>query len=131
LITHIHHLGWVVASIDESLHTFRRQIGLELSEIEQYPGVRVAFLFAGPSMVELLQPLDGDSDLARFLATRGEGIHHVAYAVRDVARALTEATDRGLRRLDSEPRPGARGTLIAFVDPGRPDGVLIEYVQDP
>lgn len=131
MITHLHHLGWVVRSIDGAVENFASRQGLRLSGIDDHPGVRVAFLHTGPSMIELLEPQEARSDLARFLTERGEGLHHVAYAVPDIQVAIAEAARRGLKLLDSSPRPGARGTMIAFADPGGPDGTLVEYVQDP
>ena len=81
-------------------------------------------------MVELLEPLTDDSDIGRFLARRGEGLHHLALRVDDVAAALADALNHGFKLVDAAPRPGSRGTLIAVVDPRRADGVLVQYVQD-
>jgi methylmalonyl-CoA epimerase len=80
--------------------------------------------------VELLEPLDDTTDIGKFIAERGEGIHHVALRVDDVAAALGEAGSHGIELLDRVPRRGARDTLIGYIDPKRADGVLIQYVQD-
>ncbi len=130
-LLNIHHLGWVVRSIPESLPLFTSSGALSDLGIEDHGWVKVAFLGVGCSLVELLEPQQAESDLREFLSTQGEGLHHIAYGVQDVAKALREATDRGLKAIDPVPRPGARGTQIAFVDPGLPGGTLVEYVQDP
>ena len=91
----------------------------------------VGFFGVGESMIELLEPLDAESDIALFLDRVGEGIHHVAYDVADIAEALRAAAASGLELIDQAPRSGARGTLIGFVNPLRSDGVLVEFVQDP
>jgi methylmalonyl-CoA epimerase len=127
----LHHLGWAVRSIEASRPYFEEGLGLAFRGEESFPDVRVAFFGAGPASVELLEPLDDRSDLGAFLARRGEGVHHLALRVDDVAVALAEAERHGLRLIDRAPRQGARGTLVGFVDPQRADGVLIQYVQEP
>src|ERR1700681_2957906 len=127
----IHHIGWVVRSIAAARHHFETALGLELRSEEGFPNLRVAFFGAGgSSMIELIEPLTDDSNAARFLARRGEGLHHLALRVDDVAAALGEAGGHGFQPVDSTPRPGARGTLVATVDPKREDGVLVQYVQE-
>jgi methylmalonyl-CoA epimerase len=127
----VDHLGWAVRSIDDSRSHFETVLGLEFRGGEDFPGLRVAFFGAGLASIELLEPLDTKSDIGAFIARRGEGIHHLALRVDDVAAALSEAGGHGLRLIDTVPRKGARGTRIGYVDPGRPDGVLIQYVQKP
>jgi methylmalonyl-CoA epimerase len=126
----IHHIGWAVRSIDASRVHFETALGLDLKSEEAFPKLRVAFFGGGSMMIELLQPLTDDSDIARFLARRGEGMHHLALRVDDVAAALAAAPGHGLQPIDTIPRPGARGTLVGMVDPKREDGVLIQYVQE-
>jgi methylmalonyl-CoA/ethylmalonyl-CoA epimerase len=126
----IHHIGWVVRSIDASRPHFETALGLELKSEEAFPNLRVAFFGGGGAMIELIEPLTDDSNWARFLARRGEGLHHLALRVDDVADALAEAEGHGFQPIDSTPRPGARGTLVAMVDPRREDGVLVQYVQE-
>jgi len=126
----VHHLGWAVRSIDESRVHFERALGLAFRGEEGFPDLRVAFFGEGPATIELLEPLDESSDISAFLAKHGEGLHHLALKVDDVAAALDDANARGFRLLDTGPRPGARHTLIAFVDPRRADGVLIQFVQE-
>jgi len=126
----VHHLGWAVRSIDESRVHFETALGLVFRGEEGFPDLRVAFFGEGPATIELLEPLDEKSDLSVFLAEHGEGLHHLALKVDDVAAALDDANARGFRLLDTGPKPGARRTLIAYVDPKRADGVLIQFVQE-
>ena len=121
-------MGWAVRRIDAHRRHFADE-RLPFDGVEEFPDLRVACYDAGTCLVERLESTAPTSDIATFLAERGEGIHHLAYRVPDVAAALDAAADRGLNRLDAVPRPGARGTLIGFVDPGREDGVLVEYVE--
>jgi len=125
----VDHLGWAVRSIDASRAHFETALGLAFGGEEGFPGLRVAFFGEGATQVELLEPLDERSDIGAFIATHGEGIHHLALRVDDVAAALGHALAHGLRPVDSQPRSGARGTIIGYVDPQRADGVLIQYVQ--
>src|SRR6202049_1778940 len=105
----IHHIGWVVRSIDASRHHFETALGRELRAGEVFPNLRVAFFGGSSSMIELIEPLTDDSNAARFLARRGEGLHHLALRVDDVAAALAEAARHGVEPVDSHPRPGGRG----------------------
>jgi methylmalonyl-CoA/ethylmalonyl-CoA epimerase len=125
----IDHLGWAVRSIDSARPHFETGLGLGLQSDERFPDVRVAFFGAGPARVELLEPLTPESDIGRFIARRGEGLHHLALRVDDVAAALAEASTHGFKLIDKAPRPGARGTMVGAVDPQREDGVLVQYVQ--
>jgi methylmalonyl-CoA epimerase len=127
----IDHLGWAVRSIDSSRSHFESSLGLDLQSDERFPDVRVAFFGTGPTRVELLEPLRPESDVGRFIARRGEGLHHLALRVTDVAAALADAPGHGFRLIDRVPRPGARGTMVGVVDPQREDGVLVQYVQGP
>ena len=127
----IDHLGWAVRSIDSSRAHFESSLGLDLQSDERFPDVRVAFFGIGPTRVELLEPLTPDSDVARFIDRRGEGLHHLALRVDSVAVALENAPRRGFSLIDKAPRPGARGTTVGVVDPRREDGVLVQYVQAP
>ncbi|MDQ2960562.1 MAG: VOC family protein [Candidatus Dormibacteraeota bacterium] len=126
----VHHIGWVVRSIDASRAHFEDELGLAFRSDEAFPGLRVAFFGAGSAMVELLEPEDGGSDLGLFLRERGEGVHHLALRVDDVRQALTDCPGRGLRPIDASPRAGARGTLVGFADAQREGGILIQFVQE-
>lgn len=125
----IDHLGWAVRSIDSSRSHFESGLGLDLQSDERFPDVRVAFFGTGATHIELLEPLTAESDVGRFIARRGEGLHHLALRVDSVAAALAQAPGHGFVVIDKVPRAGARGTTIGVVDPQREDGVLVQYVQ--
>lgn len=126
----LHHVAFVVADLDMALEGQRR-VGFDAHERftlgEQ--GVEVATLPAGASWIELIRPLDPEGAIARFLAKRGEGFHHVAYAVPDLEAALRALRDAGVRLIDQSPRTGAHGWRIAFVHPEGCNGVLTELVE--
>ena len=130
MLTRIDHIGIVVASIDASLQTYCAQLGFTLLERRMVPEhlVEVAFLDAGNSALELLAPLDESSGTARFLQNRGEGVHHICFAVDDIAVALQELRAQGMRLIDEQPRQGIHG-LVAFVHPKATHGVMIELLQ--
>ncbi|HYP29457.1 MAG TPA: methylmalonyl-CoA epimerase [Blastocatellia bacterium] len=127
----IDHLGIAVRSIEESLTFYRDGLGLEMSGAERVEdqGVRVAFLPVGESRIELLEPFSADTPVGRFLAKRGEGLHHICYEVDDLASKLEVLSSRGLRVLDGYPRPGAEGKLVAFLHPASANGVLVELSE--
>lgn len=130
MLTKIDHIGIVVQSIDESLKTYCTQLGFTLLERRTVPEhlVEVAFLDAGNSALELLAPLDGTSGTARFLQSRGEGVHHICFAVDDIAVALQDLRDQGMRLIDEQPRQGIHG-LVAFVHPKATHGAMLELLQ--
>ena len=126
----IDHVGIVVRNLDEALSTYCSILGFRLLERLHVPdhGVEIAFLDAGINTIELLSPTDEESGTARFLARRGEGSHHVCFAVPDIARALQELRAQGVRLIDETPRQGVHG-LVAFVHPQAAHGVMIELLQ--
>lgn len=130
MLTKIDHIGIVVQSIDESLKTYCTQLGFTLLERRTVPEhlVEVAFLDAGNSALELLAPLDGASGTARFLQSRGEGVHHICFAVDDIAVALQDLRNQGMRLIDEQPRQGIHG-LVAFVHPKATHGAMLELLQ--
>lgn len=127
----LHHVAFVVADLDRALEEQRR-IGFEVSErfTLHEQGVEVATLPAGASWIELIRPLDPEGAIARFMARRGEGFHHVAYTVPDLLAALRDLQQAGVRLIDETPRSGAHGWRIAFVHPEACNGVLTELVQE-
>ena len=127
----IDHLGWAVRSIASARPHFEDGLGLGFQSDERFPEVRVAFFGAGPTRIELLEPLTAESEVGRFISRRGEGLHHLAMRVDDVAAALAEAQKLGFKLVDKAPRRGSRGTTVGVVDPQREDGVLVQYVQGP
>ncbi len=127
----IDHLGIATREIAETLEFWRDALGLHLHDIEEVPDqkVRVAMLDLGESRVELLEPTSADSPIAKFLEKRGPGIHHIAVGVDDINAALDRLRNQGARLIDESPRPGAGGSLVAFVHPSTANGVLLELVQ--
>jgi len=130
LIGAAHHVGIAVRRIDEAVERYRA-LGLQPETIEDVPseGVRVAFLPAGPVRIELLESLRPDGVIARFIARRGEGLHHLAFVTDDIRRAMTRLKSECFELVDSEPRRGAHGRLVAFIHPRSAHGVLLEIVQ--
>ena len=127
----IHHVGFAVHDLDAALDTYTRMLGAELEHRETMPGqgVEAAAVLLGGGRVELLAALGEDTAVGRFLAKRGEGMHHVAYEVDDVRTALGELAAAGAELIDEEPRPGLFGLQVAFVHPDAVHGVLSEVVS--
>ena len=127
----IDHLGIAVRSLADSLGFYRDALGLEMhgTEVVADQGVTVAMLPVGESRIELLEPVSEDSTVARFIAKRGEGLHHICYEVQDLAAKLEELSARGVRVLDGYPRRGAGGHMVAFLHPTSANGVLVELVE--
>ena len=128
---HLHHVGIVVGDLNMALARYDL-LGFGAPDRFAIPeqGVLVAAFPAGPGWVELMQPTDLDGPIARFMAKRGEGTHHVAYRVRDLAGTLERLAAAGVRLIDHAPRIGAHGWRIAFVHPESCCGVLTELVDD-
>ncbi len=126
----IDHLGIAVHSIDKALEFYQQQLGLPVSarETVAHEKVHVAMLPAGGPRIELLEPSEEDSVIGRFLAKRGEGLHHIAFRVPDLAASVATLKQNGAR-LINEPRRGAGGHLYVFVHPASTGGVLIELIQ--
>jgi len=131
VLRRIDHLGIAVRSLAEALPFYRETLGLALAGVEEVPEyrVRVAFLHVGETKIELLEPTRGDGMIAEFLGAHGPGLHHVAYEVDDVARAIAACEARGVRMVDRAPRPGAHGTRVAFVERESSGSVLTELVD--
>ncbi|MBI3049567.1 MAG: methylmalonyl-CoA epimerase [Acidobacteria bacterium] len=125
------HVGIAVQNLDEALAFYRDALGLEIEAPEEVAsqGVRAHVVPAGPSALELLEATRPDSPIARFLARRGAGLHHITLRVDDIAAVLEHLRARGVRLIDAEPRPGAEGALVAFVHPSAAHGVLVELKQ--
>jgi methylmalonyl-CoA epimerase len=128
----IHHVAVVVRSIDESLDLYRDLLGLPVQEVTDIPGdkVRIAFLGVGESKVELVEPTDDTTGVARFLAKQGEGFHHVCLEVANLSEELTRLAIDGVELIDSSPRRGAEGP-VAFLHPRSCHGVLVELIEAP
>jgi methylmalonyl-CoA epimerase len=128
----IHHLGVAVEDLDAAVATYERLFGAELEHREtvEEQGVEAASLRVGSDRVELLASLGADTPVGRFLAKRGPGMHHVAYEVDDVGRAIDELAAKGAELIDERPRRGLFGLEVAFVHPDSVHGVLAEVVSD-
>ena len=128
----IHHVALIVSSIEDALGLWRDMLGLELETIMDIPQdrVRIAFLGVGESKIELVEPTDDTTGVARFLASKGEGFHHVCFEVDDLAETLLRLGIDGLELIDSAPRRGAEGP-VAFLHPRSCRGVLVELIEAP
>ncbi|OCA86305.1 methylmalonyl-CoA epimerase [Pradoshia sp. D12] len=129
----IDHIGIAVRSISKALPLYEGIFGMvnEGEEIVESQGVRVAFLSTGNTRIELLEPLNESSAVAKFIAKRGEGIHHIALEVSDIKERIKEIKDNGIQLIDEEPRPGAHHTQVAFIHPKSVQGVLVEVLEKP
>lgn len=129
----VDHIGIAVADLEEGKRLYGEVFGLKLVFEEEVPTerVRVAGFDGGGMRLELLESTDPDGPIGRFVAKRGQGIHHVCYRVDDVAATLKHLQAQGLRTLDDKPRPGAGGCQVAFVHPKSAGGVLVEISQPP
>ena len=126
----LHHVGVAVEDLDAAVELYQKVFGAELAHRASNEDLTAAFLRAGESEVELLQPLRDDTPVGKFLARRGPGLHHIAVAVPDIDRAIADARAQGLEMIDQEPRIGLHGTRIAFVSPKSVGGVLTEFVEE-
>ncbi|MGH7916369.1 MAG: methylmalonyl-CoA epimerase [Candidatus Binataceae bacterium] len=130
MLKRIHHVGVVVPNLDEAMRFWRDHLGLHAIKTAtiQDQGVKAALLDAGGGEIELLEPLDPDNGVGKFLARRGGGLHHVCFETDDVTRELDRARNKGIALIDQKPRPGLAG-MICFLHPKATRGVLIEYAQ--
>ena len=130
MLKKIHHVGVVVPNLDASLKFWRDALGLHLTKsatIEEQ-GVRAALLKVGESEIELLEPLDAENGVGKFLSRRGGGLHHVCFESNGVDADLEAARAKGIQLIDQKPRPGLAG-MICFLHPKATRGVLVEYAQ--
>ncbi|WP_432776909.1 methylmalonyl-CoA epimerase [Brevibacillus gelatini] len=129
----IAHIGIAVKSLEQSLPFYTEQLGLRLVGTEKVESeqVNVAFLAIGESRIELLEPLSSDSPIAKFIEKRGEGVHHIAFDVDDVASRLQQLKEQGVALIHETPKDGAHGALIGFLHPKAAGGVLYELCQYP
>lgn len=130
--THIEHIGIAVNSIAEALPFYEKVLGLKCYNIEEVADqkVKTAFLMIGQTKIELLESTDPEGPVGKFIEKRGEGIHHIAFAVDNIEERLREAEAAGVRLIDTAPRKGAEGLSIAFIHPKSTFGVLTELCED-
>lgn len=131
MIKGLDHVAIAVNSIEDALQIFERTLGLRLEGVKnvEQQKVKIAMLRAGAGKIELLEPTNPEGSVARFLAARGEGIHHIAIEVSDIEGHLRELQAKGIVLIDEKPRPGAEAKKIAFVNPKSTKGVLLELVE--
>jgi methylmalonyl-CoA/ethylmalonyl-CoA epimerase len=129
MIQKLDHIGIAVSNLEDALKLYRDTLGLKVEHIEDFEGMKIAFIPIGDTEFELLQPTDPEGALAKFLEKRGEGIQHIAVRVDDVAKSLEELKAKGLQVIDQKPRQGAGGAQIAFFHPKSTKGVLLEICE--
>ncbi len=127
--THIEHLGIAVRSLEESIPFYENLLGTTCYNIEEVPDqrVRTAFFMVGQTKIELLESTDPEGPIGRFLEKKGEGIHHIAFAVGNATEALAKAETSGIALIDKVSRKGAEGMNIGFLHPKSTHGVLVEF----
>ena len=125
------HIGIAVAELDASLAFFRDALGLEVTAVEEVASqrVRAHFVSVGSAALEILEATADDSPITKFVNRRGPGLHHITLRVDDLAAALAELKERGVRLIDEAPRPGAEGARVAFIHPTSAHGVLVELKE--
>jgi methylmalonyl-CoA epimerase len=125
------HIGIAVKDLRDALSFYIDALGLELQAVEDVPteGVRACFISVGEARLELLAATDADSPIARYVEKCGAGLHHITLRVEDIHQTLAHLKSRGVRLIDDGPRPGAEGSLVAFIHPAGTHGVLIELKQ--
>jgi len=131
MFTRIDHIGVAVKDLDAAIKLYERSFEMELvhRETVESQGVEAVLLDVGDGHVELLAPLGDDTPVGKFINKKGEGIHHVAYAVEDIDAALKQAEANGIKMIDKEPRTGIRGSRVAFAHPAATGSVLTEIVE--
>jgi methylmalonyl-CoA epimerase len=132
ILTEVDHVAIAVRDLDAAVAWYAEAFDASVAhrEIVERDGVEEALLAVADSYVQLLTPIREDSPVAKYLDSRGEGLHHVGYRVADCREALRQAVAAGARAIDAEPRPGSRGTTVAFLHPKTGFGTLIELVQE-
>ena len=131
-LTEVDHVAIAVKDLDSAIDWYKQTFGATVAhrEVVERDGVEEALLGVADSYIQLLRPTREDSPVAKFLDNKGEGLHHVGYRVDNCAEALRQAVAAGARPIDAEPRPGSRGTTVAFLHPKTAFGTLIELVEE-
>jgi methylmalonyl-CoA/ethylmalonyl-CoA epimerase len=132
LPTHIEHIGIAVKNLDVSISFYEKVLGLKCHKIEKVidQKVRTAIFKIGETKIELLETTEPEGPIGRFIKDKGEGIHHIAFAVNDVQEAINEVKSKGVSLVDNVPRKGAEDLNIAFLHPKSTNGVLIEFCSE-
>jgi len=131
--THIEHIGIAVKNLDEQIKYYEEVLGLKCYSVETVPEqkVKTAFFMVGQTKIELLESTDPEGPVGKFIANKGEGVHHIAYAVDSVQPMIDGIASKGIQLIDKTPRKGAEGLNIAFLHPKSTFGVLTEICEDP
>jgi len=131
-ISHIEHIGIAVKSLTDSIKYYEEVLGLKCYAIEEVADQRVktAFFMVGQTKIELLESTDPEGPIGKFIENKGEGIHHLAFAVNNIEKSLAEAEEKGIRLIDKTPRKGAEGLTIGFLHPKSTIGVLTEFCEN-
>ncbi len=131
-LTHIEHIGIAVKDLNKAINYYEKVLGVRCYAIEDVKDqkVKTAFFKVGQTKIELLESTDPEGPVGKFIEKKGEGIHHMAFAVSNIEQALKEAEDKGVRLVDRKPRKGAEGLDIAFLHPKSTFGVLTEFCED-
>jgi methylmalonyl-CoA/ethylmalonyl-CoA epimerase len=132
MLTKIEHIGIAVSNLETANKTYKTLLGVAPYKAEdvESEGVTTSFFKVGDSKIELLGATNEDSAIAKFIAKRGEGIHHIAYAVEDIEKEMKRLKNEGFKLLNKTPKKGADNKLIAFLHPKSSNGVLVELCQD-
>ena len=127
--THIEHIGIAVKNLEESISFYENVLGLKCYAVEEVKDqkVRTAFFMVGQTKIEVLESTDPEGPVGKFIEKKGEGLHHLAFAMEDVGKALSEAESKDVRLIDKVPRKGAEGLSIGFLHPKSTNGVLMEF----
>jgi methylmalonyl-CoA/ethylmalonyl-CoA epimerase len=130
--SHIEHIGIAVADLKQAIELYEKVFGLKCYNIEEVPEqkVKTAFFMVGQTKIELLESTDPEGPIGKFIAKKGEGIHHIAFAVKNIEEQLLHAEENGVQLIDKSSRKGAEGLDIAFLHPKSTSGVLIEICED-
>jgi len=131
-ITHIEHIGIAVQNLEEAIHFYENKLGLKCYSIEEVKDqkVRTAFFMVGQTKIELLESTDPEGPIGKFIEKKGEGIHHMAFAVKNIEKQLSELASNDVKLIDVQPRKGAEGLDIAFLHPKSTFGVLMEICEN-
>ena len=131
--SHIEHIGIAVSNLDEATKYYEEVLGLECYAVEEVEDqkVRTAFFMVGETKIELLESTDPEGPVGKFIEKRGQGIHHIAFAVKNAGEALRNAENKGIRLIDRDSRKGAEGLDIGFLHPKSTFGVLTEFCSKP
>ena len=130
-LTHIEHLGIAVANLDEAISFYERVLGLTCYRVEEVADqkVKTAFFQIGQTKLELLESTTPDGPIGKFIEKKGQGLHHIAFAVKNIENQLEDAASKGVQLIDKEPRKGAEELSIAFLHPKSTHGTLIELCE--